>query len=283
MVLWLRMGVLKEPPPSNSLWLKLSALRLQSVRSPRKLPCRCPGLPSLFAGSGCSRRRLGSRLCSASSQRSEISLRMASTSAQSCPVALNNSSRLLLAVALSRKGSAVVPRSRDCVIISFYKRWGGEPSWGRLDSPRTGRAKQTRAPLELRGLRCGLQVAQRALSSHRPSLNGPGSQFWEQGGSYIGTFPTSRSVPHARTPLTSSTEARCRVRLASSFSCTFRSLSEAISSCFWVSVTCSCIRRPKHYEVGHRGRSHLYTCMSYTRILTSNLELETQGHLHWWE
>lgn len=124
MVLWLRMGVLKEPPSSSSLWLRLSVLRLQSVLSPRKVPCSFPGMSSLLAGSGCSRSRLGSRLCSASSQRSEMSLRMASTSAQSCPAALNNSSRLLLAVALSSKGSAVAPQSWDCVIISFYKIWG---------------------------------------------------------------------------------------------------------------------------------------------------------------
>ena len=122
MVLWLRMGVLKQPPSSSSLWLRFSALRLQSVRSPGKAPCRFPGLRSRLWGSGCSRSLLGSRLCSASSQRSEISLRTASTSAQSCPAALNNSSRLLLAVALSRKGSAAAPGSREWAIISFYKR-----------------------------------------------------------------------------------------------------------------------------------------------------------------
>lgn len=150
MVLWLRIGVLKEPPSSSSLWLRFSALRLQSVRSPRKAPCRFPGLQSVLGCSGCSRSRLGSRLCKASSQRWEISLRMASTSAQSCPAALNNSSKLLLAVALSRKGSAAAMQSRDCVIISFYKRWGGAPPWGQPDSPSAGRSKETWAHFKRR-------------------------------------------------------------------------------------------------------------------------------------
>lgn len=145
MVLWLRMGVLKEPPSSSSLRLRFSALRLHSVRSPRKVPWRFPGMSSLLAGSGCSRSRFGSRLCSASSQRSEISLRMASTSAQSCPAALNNSSRLLLAVALSRKGSAVDPQSRDCVIISFYKRWRGA-KLGQAGLPWCGVRKEDLGP-----------------------------------------------------------------------------------------------------------------------------------------